>query len=85
MCDYQLIKKEKPMKSFFQSVKNVLVTLIAISLMIVMMDMFFSAGQKELCGRLYEQKVDHETMGLYPGFFISESDQKVCREIGYSL
>lgn len=73
------------MKSFFKNVREVSITLIVLCLIVVMTDMFFKGGQKELCGRLYEQKVDHETMGLYPGFFISKADQATCREIGYNL
>lgn len=73
------------MKSFFKSAKEVSIMLVVLGLIVVMGDQFFKGGQKELCGRLYEQKVDHETMGLYPGFFISKADQATCREIGYNL
>ena len=73
------------MKVFLKRLGNFAITLVAISMVIVVMNVFFDSGRKELCGRLNVQKVEHETKGLYPDFFISQADKNTCSEIGYNF
>ena len=62
----------------------VFVSLLMLATMVVIM-VLPDAYWKEQCGRLEKQSTEHFEQGLYPDFFVTDTERSECKAMGVNL